>query len=331
MPDFVGGSELLDRLAAALRDATDARLAVAFWGEGAADALGIHGGNGFRLRIVCNLRSGGTNPGEIRTLRDRGAEVRQLDDLHAKLGVIDDLSFLGSSNMSTNGLGAEGREARWREANVLYDNARPEILNMFDHFWQNAREIGEADLQAAAKAWAVRRRGNAVVAASRGDLSLTDILRNAPAQLDALNVRMVVYDTPTNERDLAVLYQADREARERYGEAFSVYRNWNTMREEAETAYLVDYDWPCRGRIARGSLYRRDTGSFPDFEENGETFHVAFEIDDIEGISFGAEDKAAIRSAFHSYVGDGHTGEHRDVRSYNFPISELASYLPPLT
>lgn len=220
MPDFVNGPKLSRQLADALRNAKTARLAVAFWGNGAADKLGIQDKSGVRIQIVCNLLTGGTNPDEIRTLISRGADVRQLNDLHAKLGVIDGLSFLGSSNMSINGLGAEGA---WREANVIYNRARPEIVELFKHFWDNATEIKEADLQAAAVAWSARGRENAAAAAAIGGRTLVEVLRTEPAQLDALNVRMVVYDTVTDEEELATLDNADELARQKYGDAFETY------------------------------------------------------------------------------------------------------------
>jgi hypothetical protein len=326
MPDFVDGPGLNERLNIVLRSAPPADFAVAFWGAGAAEALGIQ--DGTEMRIVCNLVSGGTNPEEIRNLRKRGADVRQLNDLHAKIGVIGDMSFVGSSNMSANGLGAEGDDAGWREVNVVYDNVRPEIAGMFETFWNAAMQINEPDLEAAAAAWINRQQGNAVVAARQGGRSLVDVLRTAPAELDALNVRMVVYDTVLDPDELAVLDNAEQSARDQYGQAFEVYWDWDSMTTDASTAYLVDYDWPARGVIARGMLYRRNAGDFPDFEQDGETFHVAYEIDDIEGITFGAEDKANIRRAFHVYVRTGAAGEEEGQRAYNFPISELAPYLP---
>ena len=325
MPNFVDGTQLLEQIRAEYLRTRHADLAVAFWGMGALDNLGLQDGAG--VRIVCNLRSGGTNPNEIRALRGIGADVRQLNDLHAKIGVVGDMSFVGSSNMSTNGLGMEGQPALWREANVVYSKARPEIVGMFKKFWDASTEIDEADLEAAAAAWARRQQGNAAVAARRGDRSLVDVLRTAPAELDALNVRMVVYDTVTDADELAVLDNAERNARDHYGQAFGVYWDWDSMTTDAATAYLVDYDWPARGGIARGMLYRRIADDFPDFEQAGETFHVAYEVDNIEGITFGAADKAAIRRAFHAYVRAGAPGEEEGQRSYNFPISELAPHL----
>lgn len=325
MPDFVDGTQLLKQLRTEYLRTMRADLAVAFWGVNALENLGLQDGTG--VRIVCNLMSGGTNPNEIRALRRIGADVRQLNDLHAKIGIVGDMSFVGSSNMSANGLGMEGNPALWREANVVYGNARPEVVKMFDTFWGAAKEINEADLEAAAAAWARRQEGNAAVAAGRGGRSLVDVLRTAPAELDALNVRMVVYDTVTDAEELAVLDSAEESARDQYGQSFGVYWDWESMATDAAKAYLVDYDWPAHGGIARGTLYRRNAGDFPDFKQKRETFHVAYEIDNIEGITFGAADKAAIRRAFHAYVRAGVPGEEEGQRAYNFPISELAPHL----
>lgn len=46
MPDFVNGPELSQRLRAALGSASGGDLAVAFWGAGAAEALGFKDGTG---------------------------------------------------------------------------------------------------------------------------------------------------------------------------------------------------------------------------------------------------------------------------------------------
>lgn len=328
MPDFLNGPELLQRLREKLPQAQKADLAVAFWGAGAAQNLGLQ--DCANVRIICNLMSGATNPNEIRTLLERGAKVRQLNDLHAKIGVIDDMSFLGSSNMSTNGLGGEDSAARWQEANVVYGNARPEISEMFAKYWKAGTKISEADLEAARLIWAARKKANAVVAARHGGRSLVDVLRTAPADLDALNVRMVVYDTlmdPEDKRDFEV---ANKQARERYGRAFSVYGDWKSMTTDARTAYLVDYNWPSGGRIRQGRIYRRNAEEFPDFKEKGKNFHPAYKIDNIEGITFTTADTHAIKKAFHAYVQAGEMGEEEDERAYNFPISELVQYLPPI-
>ena len=329
MPDFLNGTEILKRLADALPRAGRADLAVAFWGAGAADALGIKAGS--KVRIVCNLMSGGTNPREIRKLQERGAEVRQLNDLHAKIGVIGDMSFVGSSNMSANGLGAEGSAAHWKEANAVYGKARREIKDLFKSYWKASKSIKEDDLIAAAAIWANRQRGNAMVAARKGDRGLIDVLRSAPQELDALNVRMVVFNTMTDPDELEVLDTADQQAQEMYGPTFSVYWDWESMAKSARSAYLLSFDWPIRGGIARGMVLRRNADEFSDFEKDGSVFHPAYEVDSIEGITVDAGDKAALRKAYSAYVKAGATGEEDEDRAYNFPISDLAPYLPPLS
>lgn len=327
MPDFLNGPELLQRLRGKLPQAQKADLAVAFWGSGAAQNLGLQ--DCANVRIICNLMSGATNPKEVRTLLERGAKVRQLNDLHAKIGVIDDMSFVGSSNMSTNGLGSEDSAARWQEANVVYGNARPEISEMFAEFWNAGTKISEADLKAAMLIWAARKKANAAVAARHGGRSLVNVLRTAPADLDALNVRMVVYDTVTDPKLICDLGDADKIARKRYGDAFMVYREWHSMTTDARTAYLVDYDWPSEREIVGGGIYRRNVEDFPDFEHEGKVFHPCYKIKSIEGITFSRADRNAIKKAFHAYVEAGARGEAADGRIYNFPVSELAQYLPP--
>lgn len=327
MPNFLDGSDLLKRLSLEVRKEQSVDLAVAFWGAGAAKSLELQKGTG--ARIICNLMSGGTNPREISTLRECGVEVRQLNNLHAKIGVVGDISFVGSSNMSANGLGAEGSAANWLEANVVYDRNRPEIAEMFEKYWLESDAISESDLEAAKVAWAERQRANAAQSAKQGVRGLVDVLRTSPEVLDALNVRMVVYDTVTDAEELDVLKNAEDHASDLYGQTFSVYWNWPSLASDAANAFLIDYDWPSRGRIARGTLYRRNSKEFPDFKQDGETFHAAYEVDDIEGITFSVSDKEAIRTAFHGYVRNGAASENEGQRAYNFLVSELAKYLPP--
>ncbi len=59
-------------------------LAVAFWGDGATEELRL-GKKGQSTTVVCNLRSGGTNPHEIEKLITKGVSVRQCDTLHGKV------------------------------------------------------------------------------------------------------------------------------------------------------------------------------------------------------------------------------------------------------
>ncbi|WP_413991495.1 hypothetical protein ACMDCR_05195 [Labrys okinawensis] len=60
-------AHLQAEIAALVPSSRTMRLAVAFWGNGAIEALGLPETLG-HARIVCNLRLGGTNPNQPRAI-----------------------------------------------------------------------------------------------------------------------------------------------------------------------------------------------------------------------------------------------------------------------
>lgn len=152
---FLSGEELTK----AVRNITggkDVCCAVAFWGSGADDLFTDVRGQ--KLRIVCNLRAGGTNPYAIKRLSKDGAVLRQRDDLHAKVYSSDRGAVVASANASANGLGLEGLEqAGWREAGVSMNDTKP-VAAWFEQLWSESRAIEPEDIQAAEKAWERRRK-----------------------------------------------------------------------------------------------------------------------------------------------------------------------------
>ncbi|MBY0567453.1 MAG: phospholipase D family protein [Hyphomonadaceae bacterium] len=141
------------------------RFAVAFWGRGAPEALGLKDG---RYKIICNLEMGGTNPHVIRALDAAEIErtgftkrIRQRDDLHAKVFICDHLALVGSANASANGLGFEGAEAKgWLEAGIRIDDPTTlkTIADWFANTWKSADRISGDDIERAVLAWKQRRR-----------------------------------------------------------------------------------------------------------------------------------------------------------------------------
>jgi hypothetical protein len=79
-------------------------MAVAFWGDGATKGLGLDKKRGEVATVICNLKSGGTNPNEIRELWKANINPLQCDKLHGKVYLFDDCVIIGSSNASSNGL-----------------------------------------------------------------------------------------------------------------------------------------------------------------------------------------------------------------------------------
>jgi hypothetical protein len=132
--------------------------AVAFWGRNAealftdaapttskrlaADALKDRG-----IRVVCNLKSGGTNPAVIESLMRAGVDVLQRDDLHAKVYFSDAGAVVASANASANGLGLQASEqAFWIEAGVRFDDPSA-LIEWFDDLWSKSRGITTQDLK----------------------------------------------------------------------------------------------------------------------------------------------------------------------------------------
>lgn len=133
------------------------RLAVAFWGAGAAYQL--RGA----CKIICNLESGACNPSVIRSLLSRdNCVVLKLAGLHAKVVIGSAGAVVSSANMSTNGLGAEGADSSGTiEAGYFVSPSVPDykrIAAWFDHQWIQATPITESDLAVAEERWEWRNR-----------------------------------------------------------------------------------------------------------------------------------------------------------------------------
>lgn len=146
----------------ALQGAFDTKIAVAFWGDGAAEFLRIDR-PGLTAKIICNLESGACNPSEIRRLIAMAPNVRVRSNprLHAKLYWTRQCAVVGSSNASSNGLVVEGNAlSGWAEANMLIDDL-PTLIEMerwFDDLFNASHEISDMDLQQADAIWRTRRK-----------------------------------------------------------------------------------------------------------------------------------------------------------------------------
>jgi hypothetical protein len=128
--------------------------AVAFWGEGAEEMFSNMEGR--RLRIICNLRMGGTNPEVISKIRNF-ARVHHSDTLHAKVYLGSTAAVITSANASANGLGVdEGSSSHWEEAGYLVSDMA-EIRNWFERLSRRSKSVTEADLERAKLTWANRQ------------------------------------------------------------------------------------------------------------------------------------------------------------------------------
>ena len=158
---------LLDEFAAldeirTILSATDhAKLAVAFWGDGAIERLGLNR-SGLTLEILCNLDSGACNPAELRKLLEQpDVTLKSHPALHAKVWWTPAAAVLGSSNASSNGLALEHETGSgWHEANIGVDEAISVegIRVWFEGLFKAGYDVETEDLDQAENLWKIRKR-----------------------------------------------------------------------------------------------------------------------------------------------------------------------------
>jgi len=238
--DGLGARKCIARFA---QDAAEGRFAVAFWGLGAGVDLGITL-MGARAKVICNLATGGTNPQAIRQLIGAGVQVRQRDDLHAKVYLFPEGVVIGSSNASSNGLSMQGHECSgWTEANLL--TAEPHILRelgtWFDQHWGTARDVTEDDLAAAWNIWSRRRRHILRPSMSWDEDLLTMLARN-PDAFDGDRLYLVVYSS-NMDQDGNDAVAAARKSRG-VGAQLGGFQDWDTLPDDAD---LLSIYWGPRG------------------------------------------------------------------------------------
>ncbi|MCW0234261.1 MAG: phospholipase D family protein [Ferrovibrio sp.] len=154
------------------------RLAVAFWGKGAADDL-IKPSKAKKIHIVCDLYSGACNPHELlKIVGDKRVSLRHLNGLHAKVYCGGDFAVIGSPNASINGLGIEGADDGNTEAGYLVTSKSTvsEIVNWFDSL--DATELTAPMLKAFIPQWRIRQAigRNAIAATKAVAMDLTEAL-----------------------------------------------------------------------------------------------------------------------------------------------------------
>lgn len=228
---LLNGNELAEVLREAAPRSSRVRLAVAFWGKGAIDGLGLEKARD--LHVLCNLRMGGTNPKVVRSLMASGAVVRQSDTLHAKLYLLDYIGAVGSSNASSNGLSMQATEcAAWDELNITFGpgDLYGEAERAFDGLWKSGREVTEEDLKQAEYAWRTKRR-----AAPFGAMTaktLLDLARENPEQVADRSIYVVV--AGSNLSAAAADVRTAEQQRSGRGDNVDGFEDWPQLPDNAE-------------------------------------------------------------------------------------------------
>jgi len=141
------------------------RAAVAYWGRGAIEQVGINTNS--KMQIVCDVRSGGCNTEVVSDLiKLLGPEnVKTHDQMHAKVWINDDTVIIGSSNVSANGLGFENSEVAGNTEVNIITTAIDEVMHTRDWYetvWEKARTISRNDMAVGAARRLLTRHSRSV-------------------------------------------------------------------------------------------------------------------------------------------------------------------------
>lgn len=164
---FLDNRTTTDKIKALIKECSHIKIAVAYWGEGSIENLGLEK-TSKRIKILCSLRSGATNPSVIEKLNSNSMDhidIKHIDGLHSKCYIGNSRLIIGSSNASSNGLNltdtelSNGNEDNWWEANYLVTN--PDHIKdarmWFNELWNSANTVEVRDLDVAKKQWESRR------------------------------------------------------------------------------------------------------------------------------------------------------------------------------
>ena len=167
-PTFLPDDKIANAIKELIRESKTLKIAVAYWGKRAIDGLDLEELNKNKelnkkkdVQILCDLKSGGSNPDEIKELQKIVGEdkIKHLDNLHAKIWIGDHAVIVGSSNASANGQGWEGRETKGLiEVNSRIDDAKflKKSTEWFDEQWRKGKYIDEDMIKEAKENWKKR-------------------------------------------------------------------------------------------------------------------------------------------------------------------------------
>ncbi len=321
MTKLLNGSEFNNLLATKIKPDCSVRMAVAFWGVGAMKNLNLEGNR--NAQLICNLSTGGTNPYEIQDMIASGLNVRMLNSLHAKIGIIgSDFSFVGSSNMSANGLGFEGKElAGWEEANSITEGIDPSIQARFEELWNQSEEITRSDLKTAKQNWGQRR----VFAISQSTKeqketkSLWEAIENQSNSLRSIPCH-VAYYYEMKDKDTEFFSEAQAEIKGEFGERCNVYQDWDALPE----GYIIGV---CRSRKRKGTLKDIDFSlrlpNTPIYKYDGVGFLVLAKEKAIpEYMALSGNDLKQFKALILAYVGT----KRKPKKSRAIPIQKLMEF-----
>lgn len=316
-PELLGTKATHDQLKRLLRAAGTARLAVAFWGNGAVRSLGLRGRKG-QTQVLCDLFSGCCNPDEIKRLLRAHVEVRYVSGLHAKLYSTPGGVVVGSSNASANGLGFEGHELTGNvELNVLIKDRplRTKAEAWFDQLWEEGGYVDDEVAESARTVWSGRRAFTLLKALATD----AESFRTKPIKI--LVYRLTDFDDDT-----------DRWLREEGPTSFSK-QELRRMGETNLYDFWCDFsDWPVQpGTVYLDFPWAREN-ALPDFvgvwrvrpadrwgqTDKGTRIITSDRLGSVDGLQFPKSEQDRFRRVLKSHLQANHLwGQDTKENHYN--------------
>jgi HKD family nuclease len=219
-----------------------AKIAVAFWGRGAIDFLGLNR-DGLKAQILCNLDSGACNPDEIRTLMKLpGIKLRSHPKLHAKVYWTPRQAVVGSSNASTNGLASEYQTNEpWKEANINVSDKKTleKIDNWFDEvLWNDPKvyDVDDKSIERAEHLW--KRRQEMAPTGERLYDNIYEAFKHSPEHSVWDHVKVAYWKQDLDDDAMESLNNIKRELG--LNENVSAYSDWNDDIHKKDL--IIDFD-----------------------------------------------------------------------------------------
>ena len=262
MSEFLDHKQLGPAIKALLQ-APDVRCAVAFWGNGAADAMLPDEAARQAARILCDLSMGGSNPTELKALGAPNNEnLRHLPSLHAKVYLSAAGLIIASANASNNGIGFLQSAAPLVEAGSAHgvgSSAYDEAAAWFDSLWGDGAPVDADALAMAIANWRPEGRGPARPSLGKpaaDGLSLLDEVAANPRAFRG--VGFVFTDHEATRADLTEAVEVVGRENSLTAEEQRALTKWNVRDLFSDWALEDISAWPMRfvniHRLAQGRI-----------------------------------------------------------------------------
>jgi len=245
-----------------------------------------------KVRLICNLESGGTNPYAVEELlKSDNTKIRNQSQLHAKIYIGESQAIISSANLSANGLSLEGEEVNgWLEAGYKVSGTE-EVEKLKDHFektWDEAEDISDELLNSAKEKWQKRRVSRPVTKCPGS--SLLQALKNRAFELVDRNIYFVVSRDAMSEEALKKRIELKKD--KNFGGNADCYEGWDDL---PENAYFIDlYIGPKLG-FEFGGLFKSPENKIL-IPVDDDHLYICHKIGDIEGYKFSEEELCELKA-----------------------------------